>query len=187
MLKIKKDSDIIDFFNKLILNELINFHCWIAGGSILSYIDNRPINDLDIYFKNEEERTNCLDYLLRNGAIITTDNIITTKVYYNNKTLDLIRVFFKTPQNCVDYFDLSICGIATDGDKVYKVYNFYNDWRKKLLVWNNINGSPPLQFIRMQKYLMRGYRMDDEETVKLLYRLQKSTEKEIMDIGRTGN
>lgn len=181
MLKLKEDDDIVNFFNTLILNELKEFDCWVAGGSVLSYIDNRPINDLDIYFKNKEEREKCLSYLVKNGGIISMDNINTTKVFYNNKTLDILKIYNESPQKCIDSFDFSICGIATDGVIVYKTHNFYNHWRKKLIVHINLNASPPSQFDRTQKYLMRGYRIDKKETVELLRRLRHSTDEEIKE------
>ena len=181
MLKLKEDNDIINFFNKLILNELKEFDCWVAGGSILSYIDNKPINDLDIYFKNKEEREHCLGYLIKNNGIVSMDNINTTKIFYNNKTLDILKIYFESPQVCIDSFDFSICGIATDGDVVYKVSDFDNHWKKKLIVHINYTNTPPQQFDRVQKYLTKGYRIDKKETVDLLRRLRLSTDEEIKE------
>jgi len=174
----KTDEQITNHFNNLILDELKDFDCWVVGGSILSYIDDRRIGDIDIYFRNELEREKCFDYLTSNNAIISSDNVNTTRVLYKNKTIDLLKFYHKTPQECADDCDFSVCGISTDGVSVYKTSNFYDDWRKKSLVYNNFH-SAPQQLHRMQKYLMRGYRMDRKETLKLVNKLRECTEEEI--------
>jgi len=172
MERIKTDQEIIDYFSDLILDELKEFNCWVAGGAVLSYIDNRPINDFDIYFTNKEDRRKCFDYLKAKEGIVTVNNDIIIRMLYNNKTLELTTNYYESPQHCVDDYDYSVCGIGVDCEKVYKVDNFYDGWRNKLLVLNNIQ-NPVKNLIRMQKYLRRGYRMTETETMRLVNSIQQ--------------
>lgn len=183
MADLKKDEEIVDYFNNLILNEFKDFTCWVCGGAILSYIDNRRINDIDVFFKNNDERKKCINYLIDNGGIVSSDNDNTSRVLYKNKTIDVIKHYYQTPQECADSMDFSVCGISTDGKDVYKTKNFYNDWRKKILVFDKQHdfNNPIVNVLRMQKYLMRGYRMNVDETLKLIHKLRLRTEEEIID------
>lgn len=181
MADLKKDEEIVDYFNNLILNEFKDFSCWVCGGAILSYIDNRRINDIDVFFINNDEREKCMNYLIGNGGIVSSDNENTSRMLYKNKTIDVIKHYYQTPQECADNMDFSVCGISTDGRDVYKTKNFYNDWRKKILVFDINHDNPIVNVLRMQKYLMRGYRMDVNQTLKLIHKLRACTEEEITD------
>lgn len=171
--KLKTDEEIIDHFSVLVLDEIKQFNCWVAGGSVLSYIDDRRINDLDIYFRNKQDQQECIDYLIDKGGIESMVNEWKTVILYDNKTYEFVNSYYESPQHCVDSFDFTVCGVATDGDRVYKNKNFYDHWRKKLLVFNEFH-DPVVMLYHMQRYLTRGYWMEEEETNKLVGELKNS-------------
>lgn len=168
-------KSIVKYFYELILCEFNDIDCWVGGGSILSFLDKREMYDVDLYFTSEEERTKCVNYLLKNGGVKVDDNDYTSKFSYNNKSgsknrnilLDLIKVYYPNPTECMENeIDFSVCAIATDGMDVYKVPNFESDFLKRRLIFNNIQNTF-LNMIRVVKYTKRGYSISEEELLKL--------------------
>lgn len=168
-------KSIVKYFDELILSEFTDIDCWVGGGSILSFLDKREINDIDLYFSSEEERSKCIQYLTKNGALKIDNNHYTSKFVYSNKSsfnnqnilLDLIKVYYKTPIECMENeIDFSVCAIATDGIEVHKVANFENDFINKRLIFNNIQNTF-LNMWRIVKYVSRGYSISEEELMKL--------------------
>lgn len=117
---------------------------WVAGGAALSWYLNRPTNsDIDFYFKNILHYTRFREELekkLRGNceldkddifavwdfptSTVETENAITydinTKEGNNLGKIQLIkRKFYVNPQECIEDFDISICQIATDGNKFW--------------------------------------------------------------------
>ena len=68
-----EQKSIVKYFYELIVCEFNDIDCWVGGGSILSFLDKREMYDVDLYFSSEEERTKCVNYLLKNGGVKVDD------------------------------------------------------------------------------------------------------------------
>jgi hypothetical protein len=164
----KKVTSLIHF-NNLILKELRfnGINCWIAGGVLRDYFgDKKSTSDCDIFFKNINDFNKAVKYFKSNGAKIIWESNNGMKVQYKGNVYDLIKIFFKNPNDTIDSFDFTISMFATDGNKIYHGINSFNDLKEKKLVLNKIS-KPFSTLKRVLKHYNKGFNMSAEETKKL--------------------
>lgn len=164
---------------------------WLAGGALRSYFCKEEIVDLDIYFPSNDEQIKFEKHLNSMSGITTNYSSSyrsyskqSISSYYesdNSKKvvsdkfivpLDIIKLYHKSPLECLKTFDFTICCAAIT--RTYIIYheNYFIDILGKTLTFN----SDPLSLkilTRMQKYNQRGYYMDRKEVVKLANIIQK--------------
>lgn len=146
----------------------------IAGGACLAWYQNRPVDsDIDLYFTNHAhyeifkekvlERTSSdVDVVCR--TVTTSDNAITYRVT-NTKTgkewtVQLIKKsYYSNVQSVIDDFDITVCKIAFDFDKVFTSSTFAIDERNKELRFDNVS---PQSHKRLVKYMSYGYQPTPE-------------------------
>lgn len=151
---------------------------WIAGGAVMAWINKQPVNnsDIDVFFKSEEQFIELYNALLGvrikqnfsdvqwdlslkefaepiSKVVYQTDNALTLKI--GPTTVQLIkRKFFDTPKDVIDSFDLSVCQLITDGDKLLAGETTLQDLKAKRFRINRHNK----QIIkRVIKYVTYGY------------------------------
>lgn len=170
------------YFRNLILQELHSYstpiQCWVAGGALKSYFLGENPTDIDLFFPDNNEFQRGIlhfrDYEEMKGGkeakiIFENDNVI--KYKYKGKIFDLVKKHFKDPQETINQFDFTVTCAATDGDKFYQHPSFFIDLAKKQLMVNNLP-YPLSTMWRMQKYMLKGYRMCKEEMLKVAQALQ---------------
>lgn len=153
-------SNCINYFNKLILNELKDVcNCWIGGGAVRDYFSVGYITkDIDLYFPNEEEYEKCRIYFSNKWSKELFDNQNVKKIVYNKRNIDLIKHYFAGPSEAIQEFDFTVCCVAVDRDNVYTHPTFFMDLAKRALVINKLP-YPLATMWRMQKYIQKGYRI----------------------------
>ena len=74
----------------------------------------------DFYFFDVSEMLKCCNYFdsLDDCKFIHSDNHV-SKYQYNGMDIDIIKYYHGSPQEVVDAFDLSICGILIRKDEIY--------------------------------------------------------------------
>jgi len=146
---------------------------WIAGGSVLRTFLGQPLDtDIDIFFANAVQFNACNEKM-KEHAILTKDTsfsqtydfIIEHKGQDIRKTIQLVNFVYKDKASeIIDTFDISVCQIAFDGERVVMCDNVIDDVKNKHITLNVNNIQQPGSTLkRIVKYVSRGYSVDCKE------------------------
>lgn len=146
---------------------------WIAGGSILRTFLGQPLDtDIDLFFANAVQFNAC-NALMKEYAILTKDTsfsqtydfIIEHKGQDIRKTIQLVSFVYKDKASeIIDTFDISVCQIAFDGERVVMCDNVIDDVKNKHITLNVDKVQQPGSTLkRIVKYVSRGYSVDCNE------------------------
>ncbi len=163
-------QECIDYFKYLILDDLGDVYCWVAGGALREYftVGHAKASDVDVFFQDKEAFEAAKKALLAKGpqegkaatsitTIMTFENDRITNFIHKKHKVQLISTkYFVDPQETIENFDFTVCCAAVDKADVYHHQTFFMDLAKKRLV---INALPyPLSTMqRMQRYIQKGY------------------------------
>lgn len=159
---------------------------WIAGGSLHRTFRNIPLNnaDIDVFFKNEEQKTKFLEDLIKNksGKYESKDLIVsqwhdcvTITCMGKDWKIQCVKfVYFQNITELFKSFDINVCRLAYDGNNVIYEDNIFDDIKTNKLKLNDeaIN-YPSVTLKRLIKYVKMGYDVDDTELKKLCYSFNK--------------
>lgn len=151
----------------------------IAGGSLLSILNDKPVYDFDIFFKSQSDVDSVLNNIDSDHIIFKGDNGTKIEVIINDKTylLDLVYSrIFKDKLELVNHFDFTINQIAIDALGLYYSEYFVNDFTSKKLRINKLS-NPGSTLKRLIKYTKKGYVINNLE-LKKLYESIQDTDKE---------
>lgn len=164
----------IKYFGKIILIELseAKIICWVSGGAVRDYFSGINIKtNYDLFFPNQEEYDKTVKYFKDNGATVNWESDNGMKLYYKNKTFDLVKHFFIDPMDCIGNFDFTVSMFAVDKDKVYYGKSSFIDLAKRQLIFNKIL-YPKSTLSRSFRYYKKGYSMCLGEMYKLIEAIQ---------------
>jgi tRNA nucleotidyltransferase/poly(A) polymerase len=166
-------NNIQDFLkeDKFLLN-LFNEHCYFAGGAIRDMVLNKKPKDIDIWFDDKEIATLFYTHLSTVSPLkekmVFEKNMEVASFYLEDIEYQFICPEFLTlpPQERVAGFDFTI-NMAYFIPKSGEIY-FENieDIQNKVLR-TKTNHNPDL-FLRMIKFVKRGYSMDLKSLEKLI-------------------
>lgn len=162
-------------FSEVILLEMktAEIKCWIAGGSVRDYFMGVPLKtDYDMFFPDENEYNKAKAYFKSKNAEVKWESENGTKVNYMNKTIDLIKKFFATPQITIDAFDFTVSMFAVDFERVYYGETSFIDLAKRQLMINKI-AYPASTLSRAFRYYKKGFVMCKGEMKKLIESIQQ--------------
>lgn len=162
-------------FNQLILSELTehDIKCWIAGGAVRDYfMGNRITTDYDIFFPNEIEFNKTKLYMTSQSATVKWESDNGCKMYYNGHTFDLVKKYFKDPNETIYAFDFTVSMFAISNTDVFFGPSSFIDLAKKQLMINKIT-YPASTLSRSFRYYTKGFTMCKGEMKKLFEAIQK--------------
>ena len=172
---------------------------WIAGGTPLRWYQQRPADsDVDLYFNCQDSYDRMHRKLqqlydkglagtynqwfngLRVDRVHTTDNAVTwsMSITRGNDNADeysiqcIKRRFYDDPIALVDDFDITVCQIATDGQRVWTGDDFARDVAAGRLRFNTLT---PNSGKRLVKYWIYGFTPDDETIQRICDQPQLAT------------
>lgn len=163
-------NNCVTFFRKIILEELKdnNINGFICGGSVRDYFMGIPMKtDYDLFFPNEIEYNKAEAYFKKNECKIIFQNDNALKIKYKGKEFDLIKIYFENPEKAINAFDFTVSMLAVDYNKVYHGTTTFIDLSKRQIIFNVIN-YPTSTVKRVLRYYTKGFRMCDEETLRLI-------------------
>lgn len=145
----------------------------IAGGAAARFYQKKKIEheDVDIWFETEENfkhyKDNINKFVDSVLSVIDTDNAITYTVIICQKEyrIQLIKRFYPTIEELLDSFDISVCQVATDGDRWFLGRHFAKDLKDHKL---RIVKYHPNILKRLFKYWSYGFHPDDETLRQIL-------------------
>lgn len=141
----------------------------VAGGCFLSVIEERAVNDIDIFFSNlesAEEAIRDLRIELKTGYTIEYDNKTATMLEINGLKINFIKKrFFDNIQDLFDDFDFTCTMIGFEvADGMLRIgEGFRESVDNKKLMFNHKNNYPITSLPRVTKYMSRGYTISDAE------------------------
>lgn len=167
----------VDRYGKLILFELeeaADVTCWLAGGALRDYFAGVPVKtDYDLFFPDIAEYTKAETYLRRSGAEVKWESDNGCKLVYKNRTYDLVKLFFPTPQATIEAFDFTVSMFAVDTEKVYYGESSFIDLAKRQLMINKITYAAS-SLSRAFRYYKKGFVMCSGEMKKLFEAIQQT-------------
>ncbi|ALS22086.1 hypothetical protein IJ22_17120 [Paenibacillus naphthalenovorans] len=158
-----------------LVKELKEYKCFIAGGTITSLFCNREINDIDVYFRDEESLIQFIEDSWSSGWVITNTKKATL-VKFQGKDVQLIHFdYFKNAQEIFDTFDFTVCMGAFDfaDEKFYLHNDFLKHNSQRILIFNKNTSYPIVSLLRVQKYKDKGYTISKPEMLRIVMTCMK--------------
>jgi hypothetical protein len=152
-------QECIDYFKYVVLDDLSNVHCWIAGGALREYFTkgNAHASDVDVFFPNKNQFDTAKKVLVGLKSRLTFENDRITNFIHKKHKVQLISTkYFNNPMATLQEFDFTVCCAAVDRRNVYLHETFFMDLAKKRLVINSLP-YPLSTMQRMQRYVQKGY------------------------------
>lgn len=171
---IKKDKEFFKYDLKLINESIANLlvekqiHFLIGGGCFTSQFSQKQINDIDVFFKDEENLKKALELLGENELgeknyeeyTIGFDNDWVRNIYKGKTKIQFVKkYFYENAEQMFNAFDFTCVKFAYDGLDCFYNERFFIDLSAKKLVIDNISFlSHPLSTLqRSYKYASRGF------------------------------
>lgn len=174
--------------NKFLYELLVKYNCYIAGGAIVSIFTGAKINDFDIYFpsyydENVDMIKNDLEKFREELELIKSckQEFITdfaTTYTIGKAQIQLISIYQDKffIEDILRQFDYFCCmGAFKFSDENIFVLSdrFLHHNAKKQLVFNIVTEFPFASFIRMKKYINRGYDISGLDMLKIILACNK--------------
>lgn len=154
------------------LVELFKKHkCYIAGGTITSLFCSRDINDIDVYFRDENSFIDFLYDLWDDQIWVLAHTRKATLFREHNKDIQLVHFsYFKEAKDIFDTFDFTVCMAAFDfADEQFVLHeNFLQHNSQRILKFNKSTAFPLVSMLRVQKYKDKGYEISKPEFFRIL-------------------
>lgn len=146
----------------------------IAGGAITSIFSGAPINDLDLYFKTQQEY-NMVETSLRHNygysSIGRSTSALTLKK--GDSIIQLIHhpayLGLSSPEQIIENFDFTICkgAYCCASERFVLDVDFLKHIAQRKLIYNTKALTPINSLFRVQKYASRGYHITQSEQFKI--------------------
>lgn len=136
---------------------------WIAGGAPICWYSRKPVGlrDIDVWCKNGDQASQVIERLKGNFASmqLSTKNagtFVLSSDNYQWKIQVITKRYFESQEELFNYFDITVCKIATDGKQFYFANSeVITDLNSKTL---RFTGNNRINLQRTIKYLAYGYK-----------------------------
>ena len=150
---------------------------FIAGGCLTSFSTNKPVNDIDVYFKDQNSLYQ---------AVLTMKDSAYHLAFVSDKSLSFVNPegdkyqfiyynYYQCAEQIFEEFDFTINMAAYDFQRqeivTHEEFMLHNSQR--YLSFNPGTKFPLLSAMRVQKYKDRGYYISKSEFVKILLACMK--------------
>jgi hypothetical protein len=154
---------------------------YVGGGFIRSVLNKEEVADYDIFANNIDQIENEIERIkfLNAPYVGQTSNAWTVKIPGLKPIQFIKKWLFSDPESCINSFDFAICRAVIFWDPITDKFDsvvderFYESlWNKKLIYCKpNREEVAAGSFLRLQKFLARGYKINHEELAKVLTRM----------------
>lgn len=162
-LKLKKEETDPDEYEELV-------YCFVAGGCFTSIFREVKINDIDVFFRCEEDFIKTKELLLIDPKYkFSFENDFVCNLYNDNLKVQLVKKHYHTtPQECIDTFDFTIVKFAYDGNFIFYNKRFFKDLAKSRVVIDDKLIKPLNSIKRAFKYAQRGFKLCPKGMARLV-------------------
>ncbi len=146
-------------------------NAYIAGGAITSVFTNKPINDVDVYFKTERAFQEAVASAYADGLWCVSHSARAVTFSNNGDIVQFMHFdFFPTAQDIFNAFDFTIVMGALNLDSAEFV--FHDDFLKhnsqRFLRFHKGTRYPLASATRVLKYLDRDYTIGKGDMLKIV-------------------
>lgn len=149
---------------------------FIAGGTITSLFTGNEINDIDIYFRNEESMLAFLKEHWKNGQTYVTCLTNKSVLMVKGKEPDFLKLqlihfkYFKDANDIFNTFDFTVCMGAYDfsDEQFYLHKEFMKHNSQRILKFNKNTAFPLVSLLRVQKYANKKYSISKSEMIRIM-------------------
>lgn len=148
---------------------------WLAGGAVRRLLDNsNKAGDFDLFFKDNLSLENAKTHLVSKFPILSENQFnITFEIPISSNNVikvQLVKFYFETANDVLDWFDFTICQCLTDNREVLLGdFTLFDIGAKRLMV-NNIHHATS-SIRRLVKYSNQGYKFCDGTISEILNRV----------------
>lgn len=158
----------------------------LAGGALRCLVDpNEEIVDYDLFFKNTTDLVDTRNELEAFGfrkVFECPQGELYTYVRKSMKVQLIVKRYYKDVKDLLDSFDFTACQIAIFEGNLYIAREAIRDIKRKRLNLNTIE-YPVATLNRIQKYIKKGYTVNEAFYQELVYRIsEKEWPSELMHL-----
>lgn len=157
----------------------------IAGGSITSLFCNREVNDVDLYFRTQEQFEIFIDLVFEGDFALIANNMTNRSILFKDKETNqcVQAIIYKWFPEVVDIFkdyDFT-CNMGafqfSDGELREEGLVLHEEFLKhnsqRYLEFNEGTAYPLISALRVQKYTDKGYTISKPQYLKILLAVAK--------------
>ncbi|WP_025909303.1 hypothetical protein [Priestia flexa] len=162
------------YLGKDLVETMKAYKAFIAGGTITSLFTNKEINDIDIYFRCEEDAIGFLADIWEESGYVVSHTNKATQIMYGKKiegiNIQLIHFnYFKNATEIFEQFDFTSCMGCFDFEK--EEFALHSDFLKhnaqRILKFNSATAYPIVSLLRVKKYEDKGFRISKPEFIRI--------------------
>jgi hypothetical protein len=163
------------------IKSIVKSGFYVGGGFIRSVLNKEEIADYDIFANSIDQIENEIERIkiLNAPYVGQTSNAWTVKIPGMKPIQFIKKWLFQDPESCINSFDFAICRAVIFWDPIADKFDsavderFYESlWNKKLVYCKpNREEIAAGSFLRLQKFLAKGYKINQNELAKVLARL----------------
>jgi hypothetical protein len=159
------------YLGQHLVESLKNHKAYIAGGTITSLFCNREINDVDVYFRNEDSAIDFLSEIWEDRQTVVSHTKKATQLMYGEVNVQTIHFqYFTRPEEIFTTFDFTTCmgvfDFATEQFTLHQDFLKHNSQR--ILKFNSDTAFPIVSLLRVQKYEGKGYHISKPEFIRII-------------------
>lgn len=163
-------NKLYDLIGKNMVKTLKEYKCVVAGGCITSLFTRHEINDIDIYFKDNDSIIKALQELDDGTYILSSTN---KAILFKEKETLFQYIHFRAFEDAGDIFntfDFAVCMGAFDFETEEFIFHndFFKDNSQRMLRFNPNTAFPIMSALRVEKYKNKGYEISKMEFIKII-------------------
>lgn len=159
-----------NYLGKGLVETFKNGNVIIAGGCINSIFTNKDVNDIDVYFRNDDDLVSVVANVYDGNWILAH----TKKATLFKKGERLVQLIhfkrFQDAQEIFNTFDFTVCMGAFDFKTEEFILHdkFLLDNIQGILNFNSSTDYPIMSMLRVDKYKNKGYNISKSEFIRIL-------------------
>lgn len=168
-------NKLYDYLGESLVEEFKKFNVFIAGGLVTSLFTGSAINDVDVYFRSEEDLVSFLEYFYGNYILSHTKKatMFVAKNQKKNTEVKIQAIHFKCFESAEEIFKtfdfthvMGAFDFKTEEFILHKDFLKHNSQR--ILKFNKQTDFPLISLIRVKKYQDRGYVISKPELMRIV-------------------
>lgn len=181
--KYKAESRLLrELVSEDVLDLLVRYKVFVAGGAVTSVFTNRDVNDLDVYFRSELDMLKAMsEVMLRSDSDMAAYSLVFTNVsartimLKDSKTGQEVQFmtfkYFKSPEELFNTFDFTCCMgcYCVSSDSFHLHPDFLKHNSQGYLKFNSGTAYPIMSLLRVDKYREKGYTVSKPELLRIVF------------------
>ncbi|HET8689808.1 MAG TPA: hypothetical protein VFM18_24660, partial [Methanosarcina sp.] len=154
---------------------LVASNAIIAGGAITSVFCNREVNDIDVYFRNEEDFITFIEEVYSGSYTLIANNMTNRSILFKDRKTeqDVQVICYKWFPHIlglfVDYdFTINMGALDCSNEEFLLGPQFLKHNAQRYLSFNEGTAYPLISALRVNKYLEKGYTISKAQMLRIL-------------------